>query len=63
MFFAVAPGAASVFRQELEGLQIRSKRVRRAAEHAILDRSGRAVRIIEVQGICFSPPPRDWCIA
>jgi glutaminase len=51
--FRGGPGAASVFRQELEGLQIRSKRVRPAAEHAILDRSGRAVRIIEAQGDLF----------
>jgi glutaminase len=47
------PGAVSVFRQELKGLQIRSKRVRPAAERAILDRNGRAVRIIEAQGDLF----------
>ncbi|MCI0598181.1 MAG: glutaminase, partial [Beijerinckiaceae bacterium] len=42
--------SASVFRNEVHGLRVRSKRVRTPAERAILDRSGGATCIIEVQG-------------
>ena len=48
--FCSRTGVELVLRHELNGLRIRSKRLRTPAERAILNRSGGAICIIEAQG-------------